>query len=479
MSLWLYLRFPQLSLECQPLQQDYPAVVIERQRVIAVNDEAQLVGLKLGQSTATVRALVDTSHLQLIERDPSQELRALEHLECWAYSITPTLERWQNEGIQLEVGRCLKLYGGLKRLFDSIQNDLEKRGFTVKSGLAPNRSAAWLLSHWEERFLYPPDQSLRKRLDKIPLYLLRKVQAGQFLSAITSLEKAGIQTLGEILDMPTSALGRRCGQAFQKWLGDVTATADTVTQDFHPPHRFYDSLWFGFEIRSQIELHPAMQQLLQALARFCRATQHQATHIEWQMLRIHGSTERLEIRSSEAHADPELWFELSRLSLEQSSLGAGIEGLALNVHQFQTQQAAVADLFGDTHHREPLHNLVDRLRSRLGLQAINQIALREAHLPEHSQYLSQDAAPLQPPLQGQAQRPFWLFDEPHPIRIKDNALHWNGVLTILLGPERLEDNWWQKPASRDYYIAQTQAGQPIWIFEDRHSKQWYVQGILP
>ena len=195
MSLWLYLRFPQLPLECQPLQQDYPAVVIERQRVIAVNDEAQLTGLKPGQSTATVRALVDTSQLQLLERDASQEVLALERLECWAYSITPTLERWQTEGLQLEVGRCLKLYGGLTKLFNNIQSDLEQRGFTVRSGLAPNRSAAWLLSHWDENFLCPSDQNLRQRLDEIPLHLLRKAQAGQFLNAIKSLEKAGIQTL--------------------------------------------------------------------------------------------------------------------------------------------------------------------------------------------------------------------------------------------------------------------------------------------
>ncbi|MDB2353012.1 DNA polymerase Y family protein [Luminiphilus sp.] len=235
MSLWLYLRFPRLPLECQPLQQDYPAVVIERQRVIAVNDEAQSAGLKPGQSTATVRALVETPHLQLLERDPSQEARALERLEYWAYSITPTLERWQNEGLQLEVGRCLKLHGGLKELVNNIQSDLEQRGFTVRSGLAPNRCAAWLLSHWDQNFLYASEQSLRQRLDEIPLHLLRNAQADQFFSAITRLEKAGIQTLGEILNMPASALGRRCGQGFQKWLSDVTATSDTVTQDFHPP----------------------------------------------------------------------------------------------------------------------------------------------------------------------------------------------------------------------------------------------------
>jgi protein ImuB len=115
----------------------------------------------------------------------------------------------------------------------------------------------------------------------------------------------------------------------------------------------------------------------------------------------------------------------------------------------------------------------------LGLQAVGQIALREAHLPEYSQYLSQGAPPQSSLSTGQAQRPFWLLDEPHPVRLENDVLHWNGPLKLLLGPERLEDNWWLQPASRDYYIAQTETGQPIWLFQDRYSRQWYVQGILP
>ncbi len=479
MSLWLCFRLPQLPLECLPHRQEYPAVVLEHQRVAVANDAALAAGIKPGQSSSTVRALLDSPDLQLLERDRVQEAGALEQLACWAYSFTPTLERWQENGLQLEIGRCLKLYNGLERLVENAQTDLLQRGFTHRIGLASNRYAAELLSYGEDDGLHGVGQNLQERLAGIPLAILHRARGGEFSKALTSLENAGIQTLGELLRMPSSALGHRCGPAFQKWLKAIVATHDTVTHDFQPPHKFHDCLWFGFEIHNQAELHPGMQQLLQALTRFSRATQLQTTCIEWQMLRLHGVAETFEVRSSEAHNDPQRWFELSHLSLEKRNLGTDIEGLALHANHFNSQQATMTDLFGESHSREPLHNLIDRLRSRLGLQAVNQIALREAHLPEFSQYLTQGTAKLALPCKGQAQRPIWLFDEPNPVRLEGDVLHWNGPLKILLGPERLEDNWWLKPTSRDYYVAETEAGQPVWLFQDRYNKQWYIQGIMP
>jgi hypothetical protein len=43
------------------------------------------------------------------------------------------------------------------------------------------------------------------------------------------------------------------------------------------------------------------------------------------------------------------------------------------------------------------------------------------------------------------------------------------MLDIIHGPERIEDCWWSKPTSRDYYIAQTPQKQPIWLYQDRHN----------
>jgi len=479
MSLWLCLRFPQLSLECLAHRPEHPAVVIERQRVWVANDLAQMAGIAQGQSTTTVRALLTTTELQIFERDIPGEERTLAQLERWAYSFTPTLERWWGDSLQLEVGKCLKLHGDLGELVIRLESELKQRGFTSCIGLAPNRSAAWLLTHDPAGPLMDTCPDFLPRLQGLPLSLLREGWSGEFSDAVTSLEKAGFVTLGNILQLPQQTLGKRCGSRFQTWLGQVTADSDTTAKDFKPAPVFHDRLWFGFEICNKTELHPAMDQLLNALARFADAIQQQVTSIEWQLLRARGAADAFVVRSSTANNGIRHWFELSCLTLEQRQLGADIEGLALQAKGFQEWNTTAKDLFDTAQSGESLHQLVDRLRSRLGLQAVQQINLCDAHLPEHSQHIHQDIGLDGVVVAEKNQRPFWLFDEPYPVRVDSDTLYWNGPLTLLSGPERIEDNWWQEPASRDYYIAQTETGQPVWVFQDRRNKCWYVQGLLP
>ena len=57
-------------------------------------------------------------------------------------------------------------------------------------------------------------------------------------------------------------------------------------------------------------------------------------------------------------------------------------------------------------------------------------------------------------------------------------LYWNGPLDVLHGPERIEDQWWTTPVSRDYYIAQTPQKQPVWIYQNRHNRRWYLHGFF-
>ena len=77
-----------------------------------------------------------------------------------------------------------------------------------------------------------------------------------------------------------------------------------------------------------------------------------------------------------------------------------------------------------------------------------------------------------------AQRPFWLMPQPEELRQHGKNLYWNGALSMVCGPERIEDNWWQEPVSRDYYIAADKGGQRYWVFRDRLTQQWYVHGVF-
>jgi protein ImuB len=66
-------------------------------------------------------------------------------------------------------------------------------------------------------------------------------------------------------------------------------------------------------------------------------------------------------------------------------------------------------------------------------------------------------------------RPVWLLQEPLPLSKPD----------ILQGPERIESGWWDgKGVARDYYIARRHHGAKLWVFQERHSKRWYLHGVF-
>ena len=183
--------------------------------------------------------------------------------------------------------------------------------------------------------------------------------------------------------------------------------------------------------------------------------------------------------SDTARQNAELWFELSCLQLENQSPPEGIEGISLIVEQLEEASVTPEDLFHVGVNPAARHELVDRLRSRLGLQAVGYLDCRPEHLPEdavmETHTLRAQRNPDEDPL---GQRPFWLLPEPQPIHENADQLYWNGVLDMLHGPERIEDQWWSTPVSRDYYIACTPQKQPIWIYQDRHNRRWYLHGLF-
>ena len=474
MSLWLCLRFEQLPLQSLNRDESRPVAVLEKQRVLRVNDCASGLGIKPGQGTATARALAADLPLTLLERDRAAEQRCLEQLCCWAYSISPSLHSWREDCLLLEIGSCLNLYRGLDTLMTEVAGGLGSRGYSVKQGLAPTPRAAWLLSHADTEIAMAVEQPLQERLAPLPLSLL-----DEHATTVDSLRRAGLHTLGDVLALPTTALGRRCGKAFTRELQQLLGQLEDLRRDFQPPTQFSDEYWFGYEVKGKEELQPAIQQLLQSLCRFLRNTQLQTGEIQWEFIGIDGSLRRLAVRSSSRHSDWQNWHNLTGIHLERQQLEVGVEGLALQCEQLQPGQLDSVDLFSSRYQREPLGSLLDRLRSRLGQQAIAKVGCRDEHLPEYAVHVAQDTPATPASDLHCGQRPFWLMPQPQALRHQGNQLYWNGPLQLVYGPERIEDNWWLQPVSRDYYVAEDERGQHFWIYRDRLVKHWYIQGIFP
>jgi len=473
-SLWLCLRFDLLPLQCLERSEVQPVVVLERQRVLCANDCATSLGIRSGMGTATVRALVEPDPVQLLERDPAAEQRSLQQLCCWAYSITPTLYHWRENCLLLEVGGCLSLYCGLPPLLGEVHHGLVSRGYRVQTGLAATPRAAWLLSFAGDEQAMAWEQALESRLQDLPLTLLEV----DFPTAINSLRRAGLHTLGEILALPSAALGRRCGRPFTHLLRQVLGQESDLHSAFQPPVNFSDEYWFGYEVKANTELLPAVQLLLQSLCRFLRNTQLHTIEIQWQLIGVDNKLRDLPVRSTSSHSHWENWYQLTRIHIDQLQLHCGVEGLILHCQHLRPGEGEEPDLFHSAGQREPLGSLLDRLRSRLGLQAVEKVSCRDEHLPEFAVQVSADAPTPSGPTLEHVQRPFWLIPEPQPLQYRGQRLCWQGPLTLLCGPERIEDNWWQQPISRDYYIARGKAGQHYWVFRDRRARQWFIHGIF-
>ena len=474
MSLWLCLRFDQLPLQCLSRCEQQPVVVLAAQRVIRANDCAATLGIRHGMGTATVRALAGAEPVRLLQRDKQAEQRCLQQLCCWAYSITPTLYTWQADCLQLEIGGCLSLFRGLDALLLEVASGIGSRGYRVRYGLASTPKAAWLLSFASHDTAMAIQQPLAERLGPLPLNLLE-----EFTATVDSLRRAGLHTLGDVLVLPPAALGRRCGRAFTLFLQQLLGQREDLRADYRPPATFSDEYWFGYEVKTNDELLPAVQHLLQSLCRFLRNTQLQTSEINWQLVGIHHQLQEVCVRSASSNSDWKNWYQLSGMRFEHLQLEGSVEGLVLSCQQLCPGQQDSIDLFSPYKQREPLASLLDRLRNRLGLQAIEKVGCRDEYLPEFALLVSSDQHGDEPGSTAHcAQRPFWLLPQPQALRQYGKQLYWNGTLALIYGPERIEDNWWQDAVSRDYYIAASSGEQHYWVFRDRLAGQWFIHGVF-
>ena len=155
--------------------------------------------------------------------------------------------------------------------------------------------------------------------------------------------------------------------------------------------------------------------------------------------------------------------EAIRLASEETAPLAGKEG--------ELFQGSGKDGEAGTH-------LVERLRARLGENAVHALALHADHRPEHAQGTSQASVPAKgtckDPRSSSPLRPLWLFAEPRPLGTEPASAE----LKLLSGPERIEAGWWDgNEVGRDYFVGRDAQGAEVWLYRDRGG-QWFVQGVF-
>ena len=77
-------------------------------------------------------------------------------------------------------------------------------------------------------------------------------------------------------------------------------------------------------------------------------------------------------------------------------------------------------------------------------------------------------------------RPLWLLASPQPLKEVAAVPHYDGPLSLLTGPERIESGWWDdRDVTRDYFVARNPAHSLLWVYRERNAPAaWYLHGIF-
>jgi protein ImuB len=531
-QIWLCLYFPALALEIFADRDLQPLAIVEQQRVFNINAQASARGLEAGMALNTAHALCPG--LLALERQPSREQEALQQLAHWVYRFSPDLALAADNSLLVEIGACRRLYGGITPLLDLLQSGLHERGHAVAPGLAHTRKAAWLLArqlqplaledeqfnqqlHYEkidnEQLHQQPshceqlhcEQShyeklnhelLRSQLGALPVTALAIDNA-----IIDALQKMGIRTLQGLSDLPLAALGKRFGAGFIRYLQQVLGTHPDPQPSFTPLQKFQAGLSFIDGVHNRQALLFPMQRLLRTLCDYLQSRQLLCGALQWELHDAHApqATIAIELMHADAARGQQRLrdlLELSELKLQTVALRDAVYTLRLYSDTFVPMQAQSLQLFAEEETQNgSFTTLIDKLRARLGADALQIVSYRDVHWPEAASLQqsidiasatidapidkSRAAAPETIESSAELARPLWLLPTPQALRERDNKPFWFSTLQLLRGPERIGNHWWEQSyTARDYYVARAEDGRLCWIFRDLNSGQWFGHGLF-
>ena len=477
--LWLALHMPSLALESASHDpHGLPCVVYAgragQHSVYRLNPAAAAHGIDPGMPLAAARALCH--ELRAIERDPHRERAALDGLALWAMGFTSRVSPQPPDGLILEIGASLTLFGGIDPLLLAIRQGLDTLGYSAHQAIAPTPTAAWLLALEQRERRITRNEDIRAALTPLPLALLPLDD-----TAKSALQRLGLRRIGDCLRLPRDGLARRLGPGLLDCLDRALGRVPDA-RDFHdPPARFQAQLLLPEPVTGIEPLLFILKRLLGQLAGFLRARDAAAQRLQLGLIRPFLPIEPMTLTLLQPGRDPEQLFALWRERLERQRLEAPVEGLELQAPQLLQRIPPTADLLGAAPAGDDFLHTLERLRNRLGERIIHQPVSTRDHRPERAGRRAIFPARHNPPSGPRLRRPLWLLPSPRPLaQDRDGAPLLHGRLTLLTCAERIEGGWWDgDDQRRDYYIALNRRQQRLWIYRRLGpSPEWFLHGFF-
>jgi protein ImuB len=392
----------------------------------------------------------------------------------------------------LEIKGSLKLFGPLERLHADIDDCWRRLALPVHSATAPSTVAALWLARGGHRDAGHPIAiedlgTLSGHLAKLPI----ACTAWDF-ERLQTLRAMGVTCMGELLRLPRAGLARRLGPAAVQDLDIALARQFAPRRAFVPRERFRARCDFETEIENVAYLEKALEPLIARCAQFLRERQAGVQALRLKLRHRAGPATRVHLGLASITSERRRLTDVLAQKLGRLELEASVRGMELVSGSLQPLSAGSLDVFAGltgTGGRDTAPQLVERLRARLGEDAVYGVASIPEHRPEaawrrvHELSLTAASRMGEKMADGGSRdgmpRPVWLLDAPLAISPPDiQKCHQCGGrtpkptpvgapegrepgmgerqsgLVLEQGPERIESGWWDgRGVARDYYIA--------------------------
>lgn len=455
---WACILLPHLALDGvlrRCADPDAPLVLVagpvQRRVLQSANPAARALGLKPGQSLAAAQAIA--RGFATVEHDPAAAARWQGLLAAWAYRFSSQVSLRGHNALVLEIAGSHGLFGPWPQFERRLREELAGLGFRHRIAAAPNPAAARVLVNAHDGLAVPDEAALWQVLERLTVQ-----RAGFAPDVATALMRMGLRTLRQVLALPRESVARRFPPTVLQHLDEVLGRQPSMLEWYQPPDRFDVRIELGYAVESSQALLFPLKRLISDLAAFLAGRDGGVQRFVVRLEHEDHADTAVAIGLLAAERDPGMLFEIARSRLEQAPAPAAVLALRLQADELPPFVPAHRELFDDRPQQSlPWEQLRERLRARLGEEAVHGIRTHADHRPEHAWRGESAAKPVTTDAEPPAPRPAWLLPGPMPLR--------GSVPQILAGPERIETGWWDGgDVRRDYYRVRTRLGQEAWVW---------------
>jgi protein ImuB len=466
-------------------------------RLVACNAAAQALGLPPGLALADARVRVPD--IAVADADPAADARLLSALADACDRYTPMVALDPPDGLTLDVTGGVHVFGGEAGLLADLDAQAARWGVSVRAAFADTPEAAQALARHAELPIANEAEAIRA----LPIAGLRLDD-----ETALALRRAGLSSIGDLVDRPTAPLSARFGAATTDALARLLGRADSRITPRRPPPALRFERRFAEPIARTEDALAAIGDLAREAATAMDERGQGGRRFAARLFRSDGAMRDLAVETSRPTRDPALVLRLLRERIDSLAdpidPGFGFDLVRLAIPVLEPLAPAQLALDGGEVRESELLALIDRLSTRMGRGRFRRFVPADTHIPEQAAlaFPAIEAPepmewptpePGEPPL-----RPLHLFDPPQPIEVTAAAFpdgppkhfRWRRTAHSVIhyeGPERIAAEWWRRDdnagLTRDYYRIEDARGRRFWVFRnglfrEREDPLWYLHGLF-